>query len=57
MAQVMIQIASERIVAQYDCSTNPLILLLMAEQDEAECDATESTWLAGQAVTQPKQSD
>ncbi|MDL2342418.1 MAG: hypothetical protein QFB87_05065 [Patescibacteria group bacterium] len=40
-----------------DCTTNPEILLLMAEQDEAECDATESRWLAGQAVTPPKQSN
>ena len=42
--------------AAYDCSTNPEILLLMAEQDDADCDALESQWLAGQAVTQPKHS-
>jgi hypothetical protein len=44
-------------IAIYDCSTNPEILLLMAEQDEAECDAVESTWLAGLAVTKPQQHD
>lgn len=41
----------------FDCANNPEILLLMAEQDNADCDALESQWLAGQAVTQPKHSN
>lgn len=40
-----------------DCRFNPEIMLMMAEQDEAECDETISLWLAGQAVTQPKHSN
>jgi hypothetical protein len=56
MAQVMQQMPDYDI-AIYDCSTNPEILLLMAEQDEAECDAVESTWLAGLAITKPQQHD
>lgn len=43
-------------VNAYDCANNPEILLLMAEQDDADCDALESQWLAGLAVTQPKHS-
>lgn len=56
MAQIMFQMPDYDI-AVYDCSTNPEILLLMAEEDEAECDAIESTWLAGRAVTKPQSTD
>jgi hypothetical protein len=41
----------------HDVSRNPEIILMMAEDDAAECDATESTWLAAQAVTKPKSSN
>ena len=40
-----------------DCSTNPEILLMTAEQDESECDVAESQWLASQAVTKPQSVD
>lgn len=40
-----------------DCSLNPEILLMMAEQDESTCDETESLWMAGKAITTPKHSN
>lgn len=39
------------------CTTNPEFILLMAEDEEAECDETESLWLAALAVTKPKSSN
>lgn len=56
MAQIMYQMPDHDLAA-YDCATNPEILLLMAQQDEAECDELESTWLAGNAVTKPQSID
>jgi len=41
----------------WDVDNNPEILLMMAEQDDAECDATESRWRAEKAVTKPKHSN
>ncbi len=40
-----------------DCSTNPELLLMAAEQDEDTYGSAESQWLAGQAVTTPKHSN
>lgn len=41
----------------WDVNNNPEILLMTAEQDDAECDAVESLWRAGKAVTKPKHSN
>lgn len=55
MARIMQSMPSHDITR--DCSTNPLFILMAAEDDEAECEATDSLWLSGAAVTQPKQSN
>lgn len=41
---------------QADCVDNPECIYMRTEDDDAECDAVESLWLAGLAVTQPKHS-
>lgn len=56
MAQVQYQL-TDYDLSSYDCATNPEILLLMAQQDDAECDVIESIWLAGKAVTKPHSTD
>jgi len=43
--------------ATFDISTNPEIILMAAEGDEAECYVLCSNWISGMAVTQPKQSN
>lgn len=52
MAQIMFQLAEHDI--SRDCSLNPEILLMAAQEDNTDED--ESLWLAGLAVTSPKTS-
>lgn len=43
-------------VVEYDVSTNPEILMLLAEGSDDVVDVTESEWLAWSFVTPSKQS-
>ena len=40
-----------------DCNLNPECILMTIEDDEAECDVSESRWLSSTHVTKPKQSN
>ncbi len=39
-----------------DMSTNPELLMIVAQGDKEFCDEVISLWLAGQAVTRPRHS-
>lgn len=55
MAQIKFQLTDGMDCA--DCSQNPEILLMIAEQELADCDILESYWLAGLAVTKPQSTE
>ena len=55
MARIAYQI-TEYELDRADCALNPECLMMRTQDDDTECDTSESMWLSGTAVTQPKQS-
>ena len=55
MAMIAYQITDSEL-DRADCAHNPECILMRKQDDGAECDTSESVWMAGTAVTQPKTS-